>query len=152
MDGHRSLCLVISPYTKRHQVVSTFFNQSGLLHTMEQIMGLPPMNQQDAMGPLMFDCFTNPPDFTPYTALPNNINLASGGVALLSPKARYYARKVQKMDFSKPDLVNDDIFNRYLWHSIKGDARYPSEFVGGHGKGLKQLGLVLTQAGKDPDD
>jgi len=149
VDGHRSLCLVISPYTKRNQVVSTFYNQSGLLHTMEQIMGLPPMNQQDAMGPLMFDCFTNIPDFTPYTALPSNINLATGGTAMLSSKARYYAKKVQKMDFSKPDLINEDLFNRYIWHSIKGNARYPSEFVGGHGKGLKQLGLVLDKSRDD---
>jgi hypothetical protein len=56
------------------------------------------------------------------------------------------------MDFSKPDRVNDDLFNRYLWHSIKGDTRYPSEFVGGHGKGLKKLGLALTKVGKDDDD
>ncbi len=150
VDGHRSLCLVVSPYTKRHQVVSTFYNQSGLLHTMEQIMGLPPMNQQDAMAPLMFDCFTNTPNFTPYTALPSNINLATGGTAMLSSKARYYAKKVRKMDFSKPDLINEDIFNRYIWHSIKGNARYPAEFVGGHGKGLKQLGLVLDKS-RDED-
>ena len=78
VDAHRSLCLVISPYTKRGLVVSRFYNQAGVLHTMEQIMGLPPMNQQDAMAPLMFDCFTNVPDFTPYTALPNNVDLASG--------------------------------------------------------------------------
>ncbi len=152
VDGHRSICLVISPYTKRKQVVSTFYNQAGLLHTMERIMGLPPMNQGDAMAPLMFDCFTNTPDFTAYTALPNNIDLATGGTAALSAKARYYAKKVQKMDFSKPDRIDDDIFNRYIWHSIKGDARYPSEFVGGHGKGLKKLGLVLAKTQKDDDD
>ena len=105
VDAHRSLCLVISPYTKRGQVISTFYNQAGVLHTMEQIMGLPPMNQQDAMAPLMFDCFTNVPNFTPYTALPNNVDLAAGtgGSATLSPKQKYWARKLQKMDFTKPD-------------------------------------------------
>ena len=55
VDGHRSLCLVISLYTKRGHS-STFYNQSGIVHTMEQIMRLPPMNQQDAMAPLMFGC------------------------------------------------------------------------------------------------
>ncbi len=152
VDGHRSLCLVISPYTKRGETVSAFYNQAGVLHTMEQIMGLPPMNQQDAMAPLMFECFTNTPDFTAFNALPNNINLVSGGTAQLSPKARYYARKVKKMDFSKPDRLDEDTFNRYIWHSIKGDTRYPAEFVGGHGKGLKQLGLVLEGSGKEGDD
>ena len=152
VDAHRSLCLVISPYTKRGQVVSRFYNQAGVLHTMEQIMGIPPMNQQDAMAPLMFDCFTNVPDFTPYTALPNNVDLASGttGTGALSPRQRYWAKRLQKMDFSKPDRINEDTFNRYIWFTVKGDAPYPSKFVGGHGKGLKQLGLVLDNS-RDED-
>jgi hypothetical protein len=154
VDAHRSLCLVVSPYTRRGQVISTFYNQAGVLHTIERILGLPPMNQQDAMAPLMFDCFTNVPDFSPYTALPNNVPLAQGVsfAGPLSPKQRAWAKKVQKMDFSKPDRINDDTFNRYIWFSIKGDARYPSEFVGGHGKGLKRLGLVRDKKSKDDDD
>jgi YVTN family beta-propeller protein len=152
VDGHRSLCLVISPYTKRAQTVSTFYNQAGVLHTMEQILGLPPMNQQDAMSPLMFECFDNTADFTPYTALPNQIDLVNGGAARLSSRVLHYFRKVQKMDFSRPDRIDEDAFNRYIWYSIKGDARYPSEFVGGHGKGLKQLGLTLVKSRADDDD
>ena len=152
VDGHRSICLVISPYTKRAQTVSAFYNQAGILHTMEQVLGLPPMNQQDAMAPLMSDCFTNRPDFAAYSASSNKIDLVSGGTAELSPKARYYARKVQKMDFTKPDRIDDNAFNRYIWHSIKGDARYPSEFVGGHGKGLKKLGLVRVKDSRSDDD
>src|SRR6185436_12730395 len=109
--------------TKRGQVVSTFYNQAGMLHTMERVMGLPPMNQQDAMAPLMFDCFTNFPDFTPYSVLPNNVPLAAGTVAAFSPtrKQRYWAKQLRKMDFTKPDLINEDRFNRYIWFTIKGD-------------------------------
>ncbi|MEO6183656.1 MAG: alkaline phosphatase family protein, partial [Verrucomicrobiota bacterium] len=154
VDGHRSICLVISPYTKRGQLISTFYNQAGVLHTMERILGLPPMNQQDAMSPLMFECFTNVPNFTPYTALPNNIPLTEGVAVAskMSSKQRFYAKKVEKMDFSKPDRINDDVFNRYIWHSIKGDIPYPAKFVGGHGKGLKKLGLELVKNAKDDDD
>jgi autotransporter-associated beta strand protein/YVTN family beta-propeller protein len=154
VDAHRSLCLVISPYTKRGQVISTFYNQAGVLHTMEQIMGLPPMNQQDAMAPRMFDCFTNVPDFTPYTALPNNVDLASGtsGAATLSPRQKSWAKKLQKMDFTKPDRINEDTFNRYIWFTVKGDAPYPVKYVGGHGKGLKPLGLVLLKTRPVDDD
>ena len=39
------MCLVASPYTRRGAVVSRFYNQTGVLHTMERILGLPPMNQ-----------------------------------------------------------------------------------------------------------
>ncbi len=154
VDAHRSICLVISPYTKRREVISTFYNQSGVLHTMQRILGLPPMNQMDAMSPLMFDCFTNVPNYTPYTALPNNIPLTEGvsGTGSLTRKQRYYAKKVEKMDFSKPDRINDDVFNRYIWHSIKGDAPYPARYVGHHGRGLKALGLIKVKVPKDDDD
>ena len=73
VDGHRSICLVISPYTRRGQVISTFYNQAGVLHTMQRILGIPPMNQQDAMAPLMSECFTNVPNSSAYTCLPSNI-------------------------------------------------------------------------------
>jgi YVTN family beta-propeller protein len=155
VDGHRSICLVISPYTRRAQTVSTFYNQVGLLHTMEQIMGLPPMNQMDAMGPLMTDCFMTTPDFTPYNFVANNVALNEmnpGTTGALSRKERYWARLSQKMDISKPDQVDDNLFNRIIWHSVKGDARYPAEFAGAHGKGFKKLGLITSKPGKDPDD
>src|SRR5258706_2682287 len=121
VDAHRSLCLVISPYTRRGQVISTFYNQAGMLHTMDRILRLPPMNQQDAMAPLMFECFTSVPNFTPYIALPNNVPLAQGTIAAtaLSPRQRIWAKKLQRMDFSRPDRINDDTFNRYIWYSIK---------------------------------
>jgi YVTN family beta-propeller protein len=154
VDGHRSICLVISPYTKRGQVISTFYNQAGVLHTMEQILGLPPMNQQDAMAPLMFECFTNVPDFTPYTALPSNISLAEGisGAGPLTRKQRYWANRMKTLDLSRPDAINEDVFNRYIWSTIKGDAPYPVKFVGGHGRGLKRLGLILDKNAVDEDD
>ncbi len=155
VDAHRSICLVISPYTKRGQVISTFLNQAGVLHTMERILGLPPMNQQDAMAPLMFDCFTNVPNFAPYTALPNNIPLDEGvALATTAPsrQQRYWAKQLEKMDFTRPDRIDDDLFNRYIWWTIKGDEPFPARFVGGHGRGLKQLGLVLDPIQGDDDD
>ncbi len=156
VDGHRSFCLVISPYTKRGQTVSTFYNQTGVVHTMEQMLGLPPMNQQDAMAPLLTDCFTNVPNFTPYTALANNIplNEMNPGTtgSLLNRTDRYWAKKSQHMDFSKPDLVDENALNRVIWHSVKGDVHYPSEFAGPHGKGLKKLGLMLDKNQKVDDD
>jgi YVTN family beta-propeller protein len=155
VDGHRSICLVISPYTKRAQTVSTFFNQTGLIHTMEQIMGLPPMNQMDAMGPLMGDCFMAQPDYTPYTALPNQVALNEMNPGTLSSMSRqdlHWARLSAKQDFSKADVANDDELNRIIWHSVKGNARYPSEYVGPHGKGLKTLGLIVSKNHHDDDD
>lgn len=154
VDGHRSICLVISPYTKRGAVISHFYNQPGVLHTMERILGLPPMNQQDAMAPIMFECFTNTPDFTPYTALAANIDLAEGvtTTASLTPTQRFWADKAKRLDLSAPDRIDEDIFNRHIWHSIKGDELYPVAFVGAHGKGLNALGLVLAPDEDEDED
>ena len=75
VSGYRTTAYCISPYTKRGAVVKTQYNTTSLLRTMEQILGLPPMNQFDATATPMFDCFTSTPDFTPYTALTNNVPL-----------------------------------------------------------------------------
>ena len=156
MDGHRSLCLVVSPYTKREAVVSHFYNQTAVLHTIERILGLGPMNQLDALAPTMEDCFTDKPDLTHYVAVKNNIPLdemnkppaTMPSTAPRSPAGTQHAA----MDFSRPDLNNDDEFNRLLWLAAKGPGEpYPAQFAGAHGRGLKALHLQL-QKDKDDDD
>ena len=66
VDGHRTVGMVISPYTKRGEVVSTYYSQINMVRTIENILGLPPMNQLDMTAEAMVDCFTPKPDFTPY--------------------------------------------------------------------------------------
>jgi YVTN family beta-propeller protein len=157
VDGHRSFCFVVSPYTKRHVVISQFYNQTAVLHTIELILGIPPMNQMDALAPVMSACFTNAPDFSPYTALPNQIPLDEmpKPIAQLHGKELYWARQLAAMRFDQPDLNNDDLLNRILWHSVKGvDAPYPVAFAGPHGKGLRALNLqhAPTTPDNDGDD
>src|SRR6185503_6798054 len=72
VSGYRTTAYVISPYTKRGQVISTQYNQTSLVRTIELILGLPPMNQLDATATPMSDCFTDTPNFTPYIAVANN--------------------------------------------------------------------------------
>ncbi len=58
VDGHRTVGMVISPYTKRGEVVSTYYSQINMVRTIENILGLPPMNQLDLSAEPMTDCFT----------------------------------------------------------------------------------------------
>lgn len=121
---------------------------------MERILGIPPMNQMDAMSPLMTECFTNVPNITPYTAVPNNIPLDTmnpGTTTALTTRQRYWAEKSAELNLSEPDRADEDILNRAVWFSIKGDAPYPQEFVGAHGKGLQKLGLKLIEEIRDDD-
>lgn len=128
VDGHRTVGMVISPYTKRNEVVSTYYSQINMVRTMENILGIPPMNQFDLSAEPMFDCFTDSPDFTPYKTLKNNIPLNEINPPLesLNGKKRYWAEKSMEQDLDDYDRINEDEFNRIIWHAMKGyDRPYP---------------------------
>jgi YVTN family beta-propeller protein len=78
VDGHRGPLLIASPYAKRGIVDDTYYTQLNLVKTIEQILGIAPMNQEDRAAEPMFDAFTNTPDLTPYAARPNQIPLTYG--------------------------------------------------------------------------
>jgi YVTN family beta-propeller protein len=146
VDGHRSTCLVISPYTKRGEVLSNFYNQTSVLHTIELILGIAPMNQIDAMAPVMRECFVDTPDLTAYTAIPSNVPLDETNPTpdKQSANESYWAGKSMALNFDEVDAADNDTLNRVLWFAMKGpDTPYPAEFAGAHGKGLKALNLAL---------
>jgi YVTN family beta-propeller protein len=128
VDGHRTVALVISPYTKRSDVISTYYSQINMVRTIENILGIPPMNQFDLAAEPMADCFTDTPNFAPYEALPSNINLDELNPLLESLKgeALHWAKMSLEQDLDDVDRIDEDTFNRIIWHSVKGyDVPYP---------------------------
>lgn len=128
VDGHRTVGFVISPYTKRGRVISTYYSQINMVRTMENILGIPPMNQLDLTAETMADCFTNKPDFTPYKALKNNVPLDQLNLPLaeLKGKQLYWAQKSMEQNIDEVDRIDEDVFNRIIWHAVKGyDRPYP---------------------------
>jgi YVTN family beta-propeller protein len=129
VSGFRTTAYVVSPYTKRGTVVSTQYNQPGLLRTIELILGLPPMNQMDATATPMFDCFTHIPNFTPFTAVPNRIPLDEMNPppqAIRDPLLRRHGELSAKLPLDRIDACDEDLLNRILWHAQKGSAApYP---------------------------
>ena len=129
VDGHRTIGLVISPYTRRKAVDSTCYNQTGMVKTIELILGLPPMTQLDLNATPMRGCFTAEPDLTPYTAVPNEIPLdeMNKPVEKLEGKARKVALKSLELDFDVEDRADEDTLNRIIWFSARGDEPYPGD-------------------------
>ena len=76
--------LIASPYAKRGIVDHTYYTQLNVVKTIEQILGIAPMNQEDRAAWPMFNAFTNTPDFAPYDAVPNQIPLTQGLAASAS--------------------------------------------------------------------
>jgi YVTN family beta-propeller protein len=130
VSGYRTTCYVASPYTRRAGVVSTQYNQTSLLRTMELILGLPPMNQMDATATPMTACFTGAPDLTPFTALTNNIPLDQMNPApkkISDPLLRKHAYASARLRLEEVDKCPEDTLNRILWHALKGSqAPYPT--------------------------
>ncbi|MCF3109141.1 bifunctional YncE family protein/alkaline phosphatase family protein [Niabella sp. CC-SYL272] len=115
VDAHRSTAYVISPYVKRRSVDHTMYSTSGMLRTIELILGMPPMTQYDAAATPMWRCFTAVPDFTAFDHLPANMNLLER-----NPAQGRLAAWSEQFDWSKEDAVPDLVFNDILWMGIKG--------------------------------
>jgi YVTN family beta-propeller protein len=121
VDAHRTVGLVISPYTKREVLDSTQYTTVSMIRTMELILGLAPLSQFDAAATPMFASFTDQADLKPYAHEPARIDLKARNGALA-----YGAERSRAMDFSEYDKIDDFELNDILWHAIKGkDAPMP---------------------------
>ncbi len=137
IDGHRTVALVVSPYTKRKYVDHTNYNQTGMVKTIELMLGLPPMNQLDLSATAMRDCFGDRPDLTPYEAAKNKVALDEMNPPLkeLKGQALSWAKKSLELNLDEADMADEDTFNRILWHAARGDgAPYPEQFAGSRGE------------------
>jgi len=130
VSGFRTTAYVVSPYTKRKQVVNTQYNQVSLIRTLELVLGLPPMNQMDAIAIPMFDCFATTPDLTPFTSVSNNVPLDEINPEpkkISDPMLRRYAKISAKLPLSAPDRCPDDLLNHIIWYAMKGSqVSYPA--------------------------
>lgn len=126
VSAYRTIGLVLSPYSAG-KLVSTHYNQVSMLRTIEQILGIPPMNIMDATSRLMTDCFKEEPNRKTYTAVPNNIPLDKMNKPLnvLRGKEKRLAELSQNELFKEVDGGKDDEMNKVIWHYTKGNKAYP---------------------------
>lgn len=142
VDGHRSICLVISPYS-RPGVNSTFYSQSSVIGSMRRLLGLPPLTYFDAISPLMGGCFQSTPDFRPFTALKNTWPL---------DEMNEKKEGVVALDLSGPDRGMEVERNRQAWFTVFPGKRFPTEVLGPHGRGLASRGLVHGEGDEEEEE
>jgi len=116
VDSHRSLLLVISAYN-RGGVSHRFVNTTDVVATMEEILGLGPLSQFDHFGRPLREVFGAEPDLRPYEALTPAQPLTE-----MNPPQGSAARESLKLDLSKVDVADEELFNRILWRAIKDAA------------------------------
>ena len=137
VSGYRTTVFCISPYARRGELVSTQYNTTSLIRTIEQILGLPPMNQFDASATPMFDCFQDTPNLSPFVAAPANVSLDELNPniqAIHHPVLREDALVSASLNFREVDKAPEDVLNQILWRAMRGpDEPYPSWAVTFHG-------------------
>ena len=139
VDAHRSLLLAISPFSRRRTVDSTLYTTSGVLRTMELILGLQPMSQYDAAATPMYNAFQATPNLAPFTHLPARVALddhndwnAPGAAASL------------RMNLQEADMAPELELNQIIWQSIHG--------AGSVMPPPKRTGFIKPIRGADGDD
>ncbi|MCX6926013.1 MAG: bifunctional YncE family protein/alkaline phosphatase family protein [Verrucomicrobia bacterium] len=129
VSGYRTTCYVVSAYTKRGQTISTHYNHTSLVRTMELILGLPPMNYLDATATPMSDCFTEQANLTPFTSVPNQVpldQLNPDPKQVAHPQLRQDALASNRLPLDEVDRCPEDGLNRILWRAMKGPSTpYP---------------------------
>ncbi len=127
VDAHRSPAFVISKYSpgsRAHPFVeNNFYTTVSMVRSMEALLGLPPMNNNDARAAVMGPLFSGSGDQQPYAAdFRNQKNrLIYEMNTPKSPGAQASAR----LDFTHADAANSAVLNRILWRERKGDAPMP---------------------------
>jgi hypothetical protein len=140
MDSHRSIAFVAGAYVKRRTLVSTAYNTLDFVRTIEEVLGLPPMNLNDALARPMADIFNTTPRTWSFTAGPasllygTKLPLPAKPARLAVPKskhsAKYWAKATNGMDFEEEDRVDPVDFNHILWKGLKGNRPYPAVTTG----------------------
>ena len=123
IDAHRSIALEISKYSPRAEkptIDHHFYTTVSLVHTMETLLGLPPMNLFDAHAPLMAPLVAGPGMQPPYQV--DDSNLRNGLIYRMNDKKAPGAKESSRMNFSRPDAADATKLNAILWQDAKGGA------------------------------
>jgi YVTN family beta-propeller protein len=115
VDAHRSVLLLASPWARRGAVDSTLYTTSGVLRTIELVLGLPPMSQYDAAATPMFAAFAAKPDSTPYASRPARVSLTE-----TNREDAPGAQASLRMNMIEADLAPERELNEILWKSVRG--------------------------------
>lgn len=128
VDAHRSIAFVISKYSPRsadHPFVDhTFYTTVSMIHTLEVLLGLPPMNNNDAHAPVIGLLFSGSGEQPPFNA--DYRNQRSGLIYKMNSPHAPGARESAQMDFSHADAADNRKLNAILWRDRKGNTPMPA--------------------------
>ena len=137
VDAHRSTAFIAGPYVKQHAVVSERYTTVNMVRTMEEVLGLKPLNFHDANARPMTKAFDLKAAKWTYNALvppllrTTQLPLPPEKHAAIAPRAplhdaAWWAKATKGFDFSTEDRAPANLFDRVLWQGTMGDKPYPT--------------------------
>ncbi len=134
VDAHRSPAFLVGPYVKQGgAVVSTRYTTVDVLRTIEEVLGLTPMNAHDEVAHPMADVFDLSRSNWTFSAKPSpllwttSLPLPASAVedqANTRPMplhdALWWDHATSGFDLTRPDAVDPSAFNRVLWEGTTG--------------------------------
>jgi len=169
VDSHRTIAFVAGAFVKQKTVVPTPYTTINFVRTIEEVLGLPPLNLNDALAAPMADVFNTTASPWSFTATPSaylyntSLPLPAKSASLVIPQsthnAKYWARVTRGMDFSDADRVDPAVYNRILWKGMMGDRPYPAgptgldlrqnrkDLLASYRQSLKQEGALKPKTG-----
>jgi hypothetical protein len=128
VDAHRSPALVISKYSpgtqKQPYVESTFYTTVSMVRTLEVLLGLPPMNLNDAYAPVISNLFSGPGAQEAFVA--DYRNLHNGLLFQVNANGAPGGRESAAMDFSRADAADAAVLNQILWQDRRPNVPMPA--------------------------
>jgi hypothetical protein len=129
VDAHRSVALVVSKFSPRKEdgtafVDSRFYSTVSVVRTMETLLGVPPMNNNDAFSSMISTLFTGAGDQAPYSA--DYVNRDNGLIYTANQRTAPGARASSKMDFTHEDRADPRKLNVILWKDAMGQRPVPA--------------------------
>ena len=129
VDAHRSIAIVVSKYAPHGKegspiIDSRFYSTVSVIRTMETLLGLPPMNNNDAFSSLISTLFMGPGDQPAYST--DYSNRDNGLIYAANPKKAVGAEESMKMDFKHADRADTQKLNVILWKDTMGSKPVPA--------------------------
>jgi YVTN family beta-propeller protein len=115
VDAHRSTAYIAGGYIKRNFIDHTMYSTSSVLHTIELILGIPPMSQYDAAAEPLWRCFSKSPDPAGFDSRPLTTDINARNTI-----DNAWQRKSENFDFSAEDRIPDRTFSEVIWKAVKG--------------------------------
>lgn len=142
VDAHRSVAFIVGPYVKQHAIVTERYTTVSMIRTMEEILGLDPLNVHDAhvrpmtaafdTGAAKWDYHAVAPAMLRSTLIPVPAPARGTRATIVFPlhNAAYWAAQTTGLDFAGEDRLDAASYNRILWQGMKPDRPYPVDRSG----------------------